>query len=113
MKDKIAEEKPTQKAEKEAVLEQQRSEQEVANAETALEAVKNGQRAVGEPERIDFGKYDYFDFRYNEDWRGVEPQDAKIERRGGVLHQVPAGWKRFAIKCKDLYDLDLGEDRNK
>ena len=77
------------------------------------EAVKNGQRAAGEPERIDFGKYDYFDFRYNEDWRGVEPQDAKIERRGGVLHQVPAGWKRFAIKCKDLYDLDLGEDRNK
>ena len=32
---------------------------------------------------------------------------------GGVLYQEPAGWKRFSLKCKDIYDFDLGKDRNK
>jgi len=77
------------------------------------EAVKNGQGDAGEPEKIDFDMDDYFDFRYNDDWRDKDPKDVKLSRRGGVLYQEPAGWKRFAIKCKDMYDFELGKDRNK
>merc|ERR1719487_1880455 len=53
---------------------------------------------------VDFEAEDLFDFRFNEDNRGIDKDHASIERRGGVLYREPFGWKRFAVKCKGDFD---------
>lgn len=52
---------------------------------------------------VDFTSDDLFDFQFNEDWQALTVDAAPLERRGGVLYRTPAGWKRFAIKCRDNY----------
>jgi len=56
------------------------------------------------------GAGDLFDFQYNQDFRRATP---RLERRGGVLYRVPAGWKRFGLNVTGRYkdgDQWLGSD---
>eukprot|EP00931_Biecheleriopsis_adriatica_P047085 TRINITY_DN27113_c0_g1_i2.p1 TRINITY_DN27113_c0_g1~~TRINITY_DN27113_c0_g1_i2.p1 ORF type:complete len:863 (-),score=132.18 TRINITY_DN27113_c0_g1_i2:107-2695(-) len=43
---------------------------------------------------------DLFSFQFCSDFRSSQPN---LERRGGVLYEVPAGWKRFALNVKGRY----------
>lgn len=49
---------------------------------------------------IDFLAEDFFSFQFNNDFRHAAQ---RFERRGGVLYEVPRGWKRFALNVKGKY----------
>mmetsp|Transcript_105996 Transcript_105996/g.330585 ORF Transcript_105996/g.330585 Transcript_105996/m.330585 type:complete len:386 (+) Transcript_105996:136-1293(+) len=44
-----------------------------------------------------------FDFRFNQDFRGVKDDGRKLFR-GGQPYELPVGWKRFAVNVKGQYD---------
>lgn len=46
---------------------------------------------------------DVFDFRWNQDFRGMK-DDGRPLYRGGQRYELPMGWKRFAVHVKGLYD---------
>jgi len=50
--------------------------------------------------KLGFLAPEMFSFQFCNDFRQAKPN---LERRGGVLYQVPAGWKRFALNVKDKY----------
>mmetsp|Transcript_43688 Transcript_43688/g.112849 ORF Transcript_43688/g.112849 Transcript_43688/m.112849 type:complete len:394 (-) Transcript_43688:57-1238(-) len=56
---------------------------------------------------------DVFDFRWNQDFRGMK-DDGRPLFRGGQRYELPMGWKRFAVHVRGLYDGGdnswLGED---
>lgn len=49
---------------------------------------------------VGFLAEDFFSFQFNSDFRNAAH---KLERRGGVLYEVPRGWKRFALNVKGKY----------
>mmetsp|Transcript_115928 Transcript_115928/g.322816 ORF Transcript_115928/g.322816 Transcript_115928/m.322816 type:complete len:381 (+) Transcript_115928:79-1221(+) len=44
-----------------------------------------------------------FDFRFNQDFRGLQDDGRKLFR-GGEPYELPLGWKRFAVNVKGQYD---------
>jgi len=49
---------------------------------------------------LDFDEKELFNYQFNEDFRKAEKA---LTRRGGVLYEVPSGWKRFALNVRGKY----------
>mmetsp|Transcript_41172 Transcript_41172/g.74389 ORF Transcript_41172/g.74389 Transcript_41172/m.74389 type:complete len:416 (+) Transcript_41172:58-1305(+) len=49
---------------------------------------------------------DYFDFRFNQDFRGMR-DDGRARSRGGNPYWLPIGWKRFAVNLRGKYPGDM------
>jgi len=50
-----------------------------------------------------------FDFRFNQDLRGVTADAGrKFPKRGGQPYDLPVGWKRFAVNVQGLYNDPKG-----
>lgn len=43
-----------------------------------------------------------FDFRWNQDYRAAEATDPTM--RGGVVYNLPAGWKKFALRVMGRFE---------
>lgn len=53
--------------------------------------------------KVENGPEEMFDFKFNQDFRGIQDDGRKLTR-GGQEYQIPFGWKRFAVNVRGQYD---------
>mmetsp|Transcript_66793 Transcript_66793/g.159818 ORF Transcript_66793/g.159818 Transcript_66793/m.159818 type:complete len:411 (-) Transcript_66793:144-1376(-) len=64
------------------------------------------QAVAGSGVSLNGGPEEIFDFRFNQDFRGMK-DDGRARNRGGKGYRLPIGWKRFAVNVKGKYPGDM------